>query len=320
MKDFCQNEIKISKIKNILFISFFKYIILIIIFIIIIYLTIFFKVKAITNNSHYIFTFWEPHSSINGYISLCIKTWKKNFPSNYKIVILDYSNLSDYLDIKLINRILYKHMDLPVQADAIRVAMLYKYGGFWMDADTLIINSKFIDLIHGSDLIMFGNSKDNHKQHIGFIYASSHSTVLKAWLNIIIYKVKIYKYRLLLYRIFNTKFFKNLHDQTRIWSYLGNGILDNLVKNISEKEFKRIERDDILALPDQTLLKGPINKRYIKFYFSSVEKMPNLNKSKGVLLLHNSWTPKKYKRMSEVQFLSQDIVLARLISNVLYNR
>ena len=173
-------------------------------------------------------------------------------------------------------------------------------------------------MFYGSDLIMFGDSNDKYKQHIGFIYASSNSTILKAWLNIIIYKVKIYKYRLLLYRFFRTKYFEKLYYQSRNWSYLGNGILDNLVNNISEKEFKRIEQDDAFALPDQTLLKGSIIQRYINFYFSSVKAMPNLMKSKGVLYLHNSWSPQKYKKMSEAQFLRQDIMLAHLISNALY--
>jgi hypothetical protein len=254
-----------------------------------------------------------------GYLSLCLKTWKKHMPVNYKIIILDYSNLSEYLDTKLINQILCKDMDLRVQADAIRVAILHKYGGFWMDTDTLIINSKFIKMFSGSDLIMLGDSKALYKQHIGFIYASSNSTILKAWLNIIIHKIKIYKYRLILKRFFPIKYFKKLYHKARHWSYIGNGIVDKLVNNASEKEFKRIERDDVFALPDQLSHTGTPAKQYINFYFSSVNTtLPKLKGCKGVLCLHNSWTPGKYKNMSEQQFLRQDILLAHFISNSLY--
>lgn len=149
------------------------------------------------------------------------------------------------------------------------------------------------------------------------MYASSNSTILKTWLKIIIYKVKIYKRRLFLYRFFHNKHFAKLYKESRHWSYLCNAIIDDLVKNTSETEFKRIERDDAYALPDLTSLKGLGYKRYIKFYFSSANNMPIIKKSKGVLLLHNSWTPKKYKKMSENQFLKQKIFLVHLISKAL---
>ena len=83
-------------------------------------------------------------------------------------------------------------MTLPIQVDAIRVAILQKYGGIWIDTDILIINSTFLTLFNGSDLIMFGNSI-NKMQHIGFIYASNKSTILKSWLDRIINNVRIYK-------------------------------------------------------------------------------------------------------------------------------
>ena len=103
----------------------------------------------------------------------------------------------------------------------------------------------------------------------------------------------------------------------REWSYLSNGILDDLVKNASEKEFKRVEIEDAFALPEQVLLKGDRIKCYIKFYFSAKYNMSWLKKCRGVLLLHNSWTPDRFKKMNEVQFLRQDIMLAHLLSKIL---
>ena len=34
-------------------------------------------------------------------------------------------------------------------------------------------------------------------------------------------------------------------------------------------------------------------------------------------MLHNSWTPRKYKKMTEKEFLNQNIMLARLIKRLL---
>ena len=60
------------------------FIILIFIFINEAYFSIFFN----NNKNKYIFTFWEPKESIPGYLSLCIKTWKKFLPE-YKIIIFN---------------------------------------------------------------------------------------------------------------------------------------------------------------------------------------------------------------------------------------
>lgn len=314
MKDCYHSEIRESF--N-LFIYCFKFILLIITFCGIICSLFLKEVKVISKNSHFVFTFWEPNNSVPGYLSLCMKTWKKYIPSEYKIVILDYSNLRDYLGIKLINLILCKDMNFAMQTDAIRIAILYKYGGFWMDFDTIILNSKFINMFYGSDFIMFRQSKPYNKHYSGFIYASSNSTILKAYFKTIIYKVRLYKHRLLLYRFFHNKYFAKLYKQSRHWSYLTTSIIEGLAKNTSDKEFKNLEIDYTYALPDLTTLKGPSKERYINFYFSSVNNMPIIKKSKGVLLLHHSWTPGKYKKMSEDQFLRQNIFLAHLISNAL---
>ena len=248
-----------------------------------------------------------------------MKTWKKNIPDDYKIIILDYSNIKDYLSIHMINKILCKDMTLATQADAIRIAILHKYGGFWMDTDTILINNKFIELFNGSDLIMFGWSKYKCKQYTGFIYASNKSKILKIWLDKIIEKVKIYK-NILKALPYNNK--KNNNNYQKFmknikWSYLSNGIIDNLVENVPEKDYKRIEIENVYALPDQIILKGPYVQRYVKFYFSSLNNFYFLKKCKGVLLLHNSWTPKKYKKMSDITFLKQKFFLSYLISNIL---
>lgn len=295
---------------------YFKNIILITINIIIIISFSTSKYEIISSNYNYIFTFWEPHDSLPGYLTLCIKTWKKYLANNYKIIILDYSNIRHYLGYKIVKQILCLDMTLPIQSDAIRVAILQKYGGIWMDADILIVNSKFITMLNGSDLVMFGTSK-NQTQHIGFIYASNKSTILKAWLDRIINNVRIYKYKLVLNYLFPIKYFKKSFEELNEWSYLGNGIIDSLVNNASEKDFKRIEKEDAYSLPEQQLLNKDSIISYINFYFTNNYSLEFLDKCKGVILLHNSWTPKKYKDMSAKEFLKQDILLARLFFRLL---
>ena len=268
--------------------------------------------------TNYIFTFWEPRSSMPGYINLCIKTWKKNLPNNYKIIILDHQNLKDYLNYKIIDKIVCKQMQLPFQADAIRIAILKKYGGIWMDSDTIITNSDFINMFNGSsDLIMFGSSKIN-VLYTGFIYASKNSIIIKKWLNCIFKRIKIYKQRLFLKQIFQIKLFEQFFNQLLRWDYLSNGIINEIVKNVSKKSFTLIESDEVYALPEVFLYKDRY-KSYKDFYFQPGDPEPTLIKSKGLLLLHNSWTEEKFKKMNEKEFIIQDILLARLLFRLLIN-
>ena len=319
MNNKMKNLLSYKKLKRLFFLNnkSFKYIIIFLLIICNEVMIFSSSQKKIKTNSHYIFTFWEPSNSMPGYINLCINTWKKYLPNFYKVIILDYNNLKEYLDKKIINKILFKQMTLPIQADAIRVAVLQKHGGFWMDCDTIITNSSFMNMFYGSDLIMFGSSKQNIL-HTGFIYASNNSTILKAWLGEIIKRTRIYNQKLILNRIFPIKLFNKSFNQLLTWNYLGNGIINEIVKNTSTQSFKLIERDEAYALPDMFLYKEPV-KSYRDFYFTDRDPEPILKKCKGILLLHNSWTKDIYKKMSQKEFLHQDILLARLLLSLLYN-
>ena len=57
-------------------------------------------------------------------------------------------------------------MSIMLQSDAIRVAVLNKYGGIWMDADTIIFNREFLMELNVFELVMFGDLK-NKTQNTG---------------------------------------------------------------------------------------------------------------------------------------------------------
>ena len=124
------------------------------------------------NNKISIFTFWELSTNVPGYLQLCVDTWEKNLP-NTNITISDYSNLHKYLNSSIISKILFKKMTLAIQADAIRVAILEKYGGIWMDIDTNITNSSFLKNVFRYDLVFFGNPQEK-KPAIIYIYIEKY--------------------------------------------------------------------------------------------------------------------------------------------------
>jgi hypothetical protein len=62
----------------------------------------------------------------------------------------------------------------------------------------------------------------------------------------------------------------------------------------------------------------PLRQLYLDFYFRSGSANAQvLDKTKGVVLLHNSWTPEHYRNMSADEFLRQDILLADLLKRIL---
>lgn len=160
-------------------------------------------------------------------------TWKKFLP-DYKINILDFEMARRYIGDTLFSKIICKNLSIMVQSDAIRVAILNKYGGIWIDADTIILNDKIIKQIENYQLGMIWEEKINF-HHIALIHASKKSIILKEWQKKIILKVKKCKQTISNIGI-------NINNSTNselkkmyLYDYLGNSIVDDIIYNKDQK-------------------------------------------------------------------------------------
>jgi len=267
-------------------------------------------------NKKKIFTFWEPKENIPGYLKLCIKTWKKYF-TDYEINILDYESAKEYLGEFLFSNIICKYMTIPMQADGLRVALLKKFGGIWLDADTIILSKKFVKQFENYDLAMIGDNKYK-SQYIGFIYASSKSSLLNKWLKEIIKKVKFFKY--IFSKKKNTTKWLNSWKKTKSYFYLGYDIINPLLKNIKDNKYFRLDVSKINVFPERQFFKNSsldYSKQFELFYFQKRDPQIILNDSLDIIMLHNSWVPFKYKNMSESEFIKEDILLSKLLSKLI---
>lgn len=81
----------------------------------------------------------------------------------------------------------------------------------------------------------------------------------------------------------------------------------------------KINRDKINALPENKHLgdSQDLLKNYQHFYFENDFSLEVMNETKGIILLHNSWTPQKFLTMSEKEFLEQDNTLANILKIIL---
>lgn len=92
-----------------------------------------------------IYGYWDNLDG-NDLIKAHINTWHRNISSDWKINIISKKNILDYVDIDFYN----KYKDLPSFrfSDFLRLYILNKYGGVWIDASTIIINDSFLNQYH----------------------------------------------------------------------------------------------------------------------------------------------------------------------------
>ncbi len=260
-------------------------------------------------NKPKIFTFWEPKEKIPAYIKLCMETWQKHLP-DYKIVVLDYENLDEWLGYGYFDEYLYNNFCLAQQSDAIRVALLYKYGGIWLDADTIITSNKINDIINqkaGTTLIDY---------HVAFIAAKKGATFLKKWLKEIKERILLHK----LYKCFSgiLKFIypDMLKGHMGVTIYFGNCIINSFAPYMKQKDFISLDREKLYALPEKNFYKNfetSKTEEYVDFYFNNDFSDFIFENEKGIIMLHNSWTPCEYRKMSEEEILEKNCTLSKIL-------
>ena len=260
-----------------------------------------------------IFTFWEPCTNVPAYLKLCMQTWRKFLPE-YEIIMLNYSNLDEWLGENYFDESLYVNFSLPKQADAIRCAILRQYGGIWFDMDTIITSDSIRNILEiDSEFTMIG-------RHLAFIVAKQRAWVLRKWEKGVKKNIKLYELcrksptaRLLLSIV--RPFYVRRLDR---WDFLGNSILKKPLKIGNKKVFYSIDKVKLRALPEVNWAQEnnsslPIVQSYRHFYFENDFSGYALSDTGGIICLHNSWTPEHYMQLDGEEFLKQDITLSNIL-------
>jgi len=211
------------------------------------------------------------------YIKLCMATWK--FP----YTILSYENLHNYIDIPLDKLMRFT---LPQIADYIRVHILRDYGGYWLDTDTIMLDSEL------PDDVIFGNN-ETRDNTIGFLQTTPHSDMFVRWAE---YQDVVI----------------NQPSPSYHWDVMGNAFTDNYLKEHTEVFISDITEHwaETYMITSDTSRRNKY--RYQKFYFESNFTLNNIRKT-NMLMLHNSWTPDWYKKLSKTEVLSKNCTLTNIL-------
>ena len=229
-----------------------------------------------------IFTFWE--GKMPDYIKMCIKTWK------FKHIILNYDTLCEFTDIP-IQKI--RRYTLPQIADIVRVHVLRDNGGYWLDADTIMLSDK----LPKENILGYSNGSRSHT--IGFLHTEANSDMYIKWAE---YQDK--------------KINGKVPDQANLWDAFGNSFTDWYVY-----QHKEITIGDITNRWPETYMiadKGiRRSAKYNTFYFNTSHKLSDLRYT-DMLMLHNSWTPNWYKQLSEDDIMTtNNCTLSNIFKEVL---
>ncbi|HFI0639753.1 TPA: capsular polysaccharide synthesis protein [Streptococcus suis] len=115
----------------------------------------------------------------------CFESLKQNIPQNKKLVALDANNLSEYIDLP--NFITDKYQAGKIShahfSDLVRIELLSKYGGTWVDATVFMSSPIIHDYFFNSDLFLFQELRPNtfgHSRRISnwFMTSKSNNEIL----------------------------------------------------------------------------------------------------------------------------------------------
>ncbi len=99
--------------------------------------------------------------------------------------------------------------------------------------------------------------------------------------------------------------------QKDFWGYLGNACIDTYVK-VFKDEIKIINRNEVM--PELSIgINSP--NTYVNYYFLQNKHLKDIEIN--MMLLHNSWTPDFYKKLSLEELLQIDCTMSNVLCEVL---
>ena len=97
-----------------------------------------------------VWAYWD--GPVNKIGKKCQESWKKYLP-DWTVIVLNKNSIKDYSLILPDN---YEELNIQLKTDIIRLNMLYKYGGVWLDY-TILLKESFSWLIDFVDSQKTGN-------------------------------------------------------------------------------------------------------------------------------------------------------------------
>jgi hypothetical protein len=89
-----------------------------------------------------IYAYWD-NLDENKLIQKFVENWRKKIPDSWEIIIFDKKSVRDYVSSEFMEK--YGRLESFRFSDFLRLELLKKSGGVWMDISTIIIKGDFLD-------------------------------------------------------------------------------------------------------------------------------------------------------------------------------
>lgn len=241
----------------------------------------------------HLFTYWETPKGASkpGYIDVCEETITKHCSKHFIVNHVTPKNLKEFLPG--LNKRMYgigcnrdpSHI-VTIQSDYIRVALLKKYGGVWLDSDTLVLRDfeEVYNILHNlkKDFV-YSIQSAYKKRYAGncFMGSQKDGKVITAYLKILDDMIK---------------------DKVRFkWGQLGHKILTPVVQWF-HKDCYKIDQRKIY----------PIKIEQAGLFFKEEKRMMSLIDDDTLCFtLYNSLFPKKFKTLPRRELLTGKTIISK---------
>ena len=130
----------------------------------------------------------------------------------------------------------------------------------------------------------------------GYLRAESHSDFFETWA---------------LFQDWKLNKLPNMKKDTTSWNIMGNAFTNFYLKEHKEIKIGNLDQN----WPENYMINSNAEHKikYQKFYFNSNFNLKDIKNKTNMLMLHNSWTPDWYKKLSKVQVLNQKCTLSNIL-------
>ena len=260
--------------------------------------------KFENKNRNNIWMYWEnlPGKKKSQYLDLCYKTVKKNCKKNFKIHLLNEKSIYKYIP-NLRNDLDHK-LNIQQKVDYIRYILLFKYGGIWIDADTIIVKdlSPILQKLDYYDFVGFGCHFNNQNSCANTGKPYPANWVMASRKNGKLMNLCIKKSNYYLNNISNLKKKYHLLGREILWSETQFLLKNDKQWNYYHYDSKCIERDsnNKKMVNERIISNEEIDKQcQDKFLF-----IPIYNTAPGF--------PYWFTNMNEKQLLESDMLISKI--------
>lgn len=240
----------------------------------------------------YIWLYWEnrPGKVIPPYIELCHETVRRHCGDDFEVVLTTPETIRNYIpDAGPFEKI--RNKNPAIRAAYIRVALLAKHGGIWLDSDIIVMKSFYPmkELIEKHDFVCFhkNSAGDNHIPNWIFMSTPGSKVITE-------YKRRIDN------AVSNKKVFA--------WGRLGARMITPIVREWADE-------DDRIILPEKLVSPIPWQKK--RLFFSAGDPSAYIREDTLSCLLWNNQFPEAFKLYSRDTVLNSGILMAKLFKQSL---